>query len=139
MGSATGQPIDQPLTGHTGWVRAVCPVPLPDGRILLASGGEDYAVLIWIGHDVKRGQLHTDGGSEDTAGLFRAACVRLPITESMGRAGSALDNAVIESWHSTLEFEWRSPEEFATKAAARQRVAAWVDEYHRTRRTPRSG
>jgi hypothetical protein len=25
----------------------------------------------------------------------------------MGRPGSALDNAVIESWHSTLEFELR--------------------------------
>jgi putative transposase len=78
--------------------------------------------------------LHTDGGSEYTAGLFRAACGRVGITQSMGRAGSALDNAVIESWHSTLEFELRSCEEFATKAAARQRVAAWVDEYNRTRR-----
>ena len=37
----------------------------------------------------------------------------------MGRPGSALDNAVIESWHSTLEFELRSLEQFATKAAAR--------------------
>ncbi len=78
--------------------------------------------------------FHTDGGSEYTAGLFRAACARLGITQSMGRPGSALDNAVIESWHSTVEFELRSCEEFATKAAARRRVAAWVDEYNRTRR-----
>jgi putative transposase len=78
--------------------------------------------------------LHTDGGSEYTAGVFRAACARLGIRQSMGRPGSALDNAVIESWHSTLEFELRSCEEFATKAAARRRVAAWVDEYNRTRR-----
>ena len=40
----------------------------------------------------------------------------------MGRPGSALDNAVIESWHSTLEFELRSLEHFTTKAAARARV-----------------
>ena len=33
---------------------------------------------------------------------------RLGIRQSMGRPGSALDNAVIESWHSTLEFELRS-------------------------------
>ena len=51
--------------------------------------------------------LHTDGGSEHTAGPFRAACARLGIAQSMGRPGSALDNAVIESWHSTLEFELR--------------------------------
>jgi putative transposase len=37
-----------------------------------------------------------------------------------GRPGSALDNAVIESWHSTLEFEPRSLHKFATRAAARE-------------------
>jgi transposase InsO family protein len=52
----------------------------------------------------------------------------------MGRAGSALDNAVIESWHSTLELELRALERFATKAAARARVAAWIDEYNRDRK-----
>ena len=51
--------------------------------------------------------IHTDQGSEYTAGLFRAACERLGIRQSMGRPGSALDNAVIESWHSTVEFELR--------------------------------
>jgi putative transposase len=52
----------------------------------------------------------------------------------MGRPGSALDNAVIESWHSTLEFELRPVEHFATKAQARTRVAAWIDDYNRNRR-----
>jgi putative transposase len=78
--------------------------------------------------------MHTDQGSEYTAGLFRAACGRLGIQQSMGRPGSALDNAVIESWHSTLEFELRSRETFATKAAARARVAAWIEEYNHDRR-----
>ena len=63
--------------------------------------------------------MHTDQGSEYTAGTVRAACGRLGIRQSMGRPGSALDNAVIESWHSTLEFELRSLEHFATRAAAR--------------------
>ena len=78
--------------------------------------------------------FHTDQGSEYTAGVTRAACARLGITQSMGRPGSALDNAVIESWHSTLEFELRSVETFATKAAARAKVAAWIDDYNRHRR-----
>jgi len=39
----------------------------------------------------------------------------MQIRQSIGRAGSALDNAVIESWHSTLEFELPSLEHFATK------------------------
>ena len=52
----------------------------------------------------------------------------------MGRPGSALDNAVIESRHSTLEFELRSLEQFSARAAARARVAAWIDDYNRHRR-----
>jgi len=78
--------------------------------------------------------FHTDQGSEYTAGGIRAACARLGVTQSMGRPGSALDNAVIESWHSTLEFELRRVEQFATRAQARARVAAWIDDYNRHRR-----
>jgi putative transposase len=78
--------------------------------------------------------FHTDQGSEYTAGAFRAACQRLSVCQSMGRPGSALDNAVIESWHSTLEFELRRIEHFATKAAARAGVAAWIEDYNHHRR-----
>ena len=78
--------------------------------------------------------LHTDQGSEYTAGNFRAACGRLGVTQSMGRVGSALDNSVIESWHSTVEFELRSLERFATKAQARARLAVWIEEYNHDRR-----
>jgi transposase InsO family protein len=78
--------------------------------------------------------MHTDQGSEYTASLVRRACSRLGISQSMGRPGSALDNAVIESWHSTLEFELRSVEHFQTRAAARARVSAWIEDYNRHRR-----
>ena len=80
--------------------------------------------------------MHTDQGSEYTAGLFRAACQRLD-PQSMGRPGSALDNAVIESWHSTLEFELRRVEHYATRAAARAGVAAWSFSTTATAGTPR--
>ena len=78
--------------------------------------------------------MHTDQGSEYTSGTVRAACGRLGIRQSMGRPGSALDNAVIESWHSTLEFELRSLEHFATRATARARVSAWIEDYNHHRR-----
>jgi len=44
------------------------------------------------------------------------------------------NNAVIESWHSTLEFELRRIEHFATRAAARAGVAAWIEDYNYRRR-----
>jgi transposase InsO family protein len=99
----------------------------------LAYGALAMAVAV-RGGQVPGVIMHTDQGSEYTAKTFRAACQRLSIRQSMGRPGSALDNAVIESWHSTLEFELRRVEHFATKTAARARVAAWIDNYNRQRR-----
>jgi putative transposase len=83
---------------------------------------------------LNRIRFNSDQGSEYTAGLFRAACLRLGVRQSMGRPGSALDNAMIESWHSTLEFELRSQVSFATRAQARTAVAAWIEDYNTLRR-----
>lgn len=78
--------------------------------------------------------LHTDRGSEYTAQLFRSACQRLHVRQSMGRPGSALDNAAIESWHSTLTFELLDLEHFTSKDQARRRVAEWIENYNHDRR-----
>jgi putative transposase len=99
----------------------------------LAYGALTMAVAM-RGGQVAGVIMHTDQGSEYTARTIRAACGRLGVRQSMGRPGSALDNAVIESWHSTLEFELRALEHFATRAQARARVAAWIDDYNRHRR-----
>ena len=99
----------------------------------LAYGALAMAVAV-RGGAVPGVVFHTDQGSEYTAGSFRQACERLGIAQSMGRPGSALDNAVIESWHSTLEFELRSLHQFATRAAARAAVAAWIEDYNHVRR-----
>jgi transposase InsO family protein len=101
----------------------------------LAYDALAMAVAVRGGKDAVTGVIfHTDQGSEYTAASFRAACTRLGITQSMGRVGSALDNAVIESWHSTVEFELRMCEHFHTLAQARARVAAWIEDYNHDRR-----
>ena len=51
----------------------------------------------------------------------------------MGRPGSALDNAVIESWHSTLDGSC-DPAQFATRAEARAAIAARIEDYNHERR-----
>ena len=53
--------------------------------------------------------FHTDQGSEYTSGLFTGACRSLGVVQSMGRVGSALDNAAAESFFSTLEHELLPP------------------------------
>lgn len=98
-----------------------------------AYGALAMAVAV-RGGDVTGVVLHTDGGGEYTAASFRAACRRIGIIQSMGRPGSALDNAAIESWHSTLTFELLMLEHFATKAQASRRVPAWIDEYNLERK-----
>src|SRR5438128_1533621 len=54
-----------------------------------------------------------------TAHAFREACEWIGVKQSMGGVGSALDDAVIESWHSTLQFERRSLEAVLDRASAR--------------------
>ncbi len=101
----------------------------------LACGALAMAVAVRGGSASVAGVIfHSDQGSEYTAARFRQACSRLGIRQSMGRPGPALDNAVIESWHSTLEFELRSRSKFATRAAARAAVAAWIEDYNHVRR-----
>jgi putative transposase len=75
----------------------------------LAEAALAMAVAVRGGRDAIAGVIfHSDQGSEYCANTFRAACGRCRIKQSMGRPGSALDNAVIEAWHSTLQWELRS-------------------------------
>jgi len=78
--------------------------------------------------------FHSDKGSEYTADLFGQACAALGVVQSMGRVGSALDNAVSESFNSTLEWEVLSRQHFATKKEARREVAGFIDRYNNRRR-----
>src|SRR6478736_4367817 len=77
--------------------------------------------------------FHSDQGGEYTGDLFRRACRAAGVRQSMGRTGS-LDNAVTESFNSTLEFELLSLQHFSTREQARRAVAEYLDEYNTTRR-----
>jgi putative transposase len=101
----------------------------------LAYAAMAMAIAVRGGAEAVAGVIfHTDQGSEYTAGAFQAACTRLGVRQSMGRVGSALDNAVIESWHSTLEFELRRDARFATRTQGRRGVVEWIENYNHDRR-----
>lgn len=86
------------------------------------------------GGDVTGVIFHTDKGGEYVGDLFARACAALGVTQSMGRVGSALDNAAAESFNSTLEHELLSRQQFATKDQARREVARFIDTYNHRRR-----
>jgi putative transposase len=99
----------------------------------LATAALQVAIAV-RGGDVKGVIFHSDQGGEFTGNVFKAACLRAGVTQSMGRTGSALDNAVAESFNSTLEFEVLSQQAFTTRQQARRTVAAWIDGYNNDRR-----
>lgn len=72
--------------------------------------------------------------SEYTSALFNALCARLGVVQSMGRVGSALDNAVSESFNSVLKVEFVHRQAFATRAEARVRIATWIADFYNMRR-----
>jgi len=99
----------------------------------LATGALKTATAI-RGGNVRGVVFHSDKGGEYTGDMFTEACTKLGVTQSMGRVGSALDNAAAESFNSTLEWELLSRRHFATKDQARREVAAFIDRYNRLRR-----
>ena len=86
------------------------------------------------GGDITGVIFHTDQGGEYTGELFAEACRRAGVRQSMGRTGSALDNAAAESLNSTIEFELLREHHFTTRAQARRAVAAYIEEYNTERR-----
>ncbi|MEU6323124.1 integrase core domain-containing protein, partial [Streptomyces sp. NPDC047009] len=78
--------------------------------------------------------FHSDRGSEYTSEAYNSLCDRLGVVQSMGRVGSALDNAAAESFHSVLKVEYVHRHRFATRAEARLKIATWIADFFNTRR-----
>jgi putative transposase len=86
------------------------------------------------GGDVHGAIMHTDRGSEYTSKIFGDACGRLGVVQSMGRVGSALDNAVAEATNSTLKVEYVHRQHFRTRTEARIKIATWITDWYNLRR-----
>ncbi|MEU2874734.1 integrase core domain-containing protein [Streptomyces olivoreticuli] len=78
--------------------------------------------------------FHSNRGSEDTSEAYNNLCDRLGVVQSMGRVGSALDNAAAESFHSAIKVEYVHRHRFATRAEARLKIATWIADFFNTRR-----
>jgi transposase InsO family protein len=78
--------------------------------------------------------FHSDRGSEYTAQTFESVCRRLGVLQSMGRVGSALDNAAAEAFNSTIKVEYIHRQHFRTRAEARLKIATWIVDFYNARR-----
>jgi putative transposase len=77
---------------------------------------------------------HSDQGVQYTSLSFGERLKEVGITPSMGRTGSALDNAMAESFVSTLKAELVSRMEFPTRQAARTAIFEYLETFYNTRR-----
>jgi transposase InsO family protein len=78
--------------------------------------------------------FHSDRGSEYTAEAYETACRRLGVIQSMGRVGSALDNAASEAFNSIIKVEYIHRHHFRTHAEARLKIATWIVDFYNPRR-----
>ncbi len=77
---------------------------------------------------------HSDQGVQYTALSFSQRLREVGITPSMGRTGTALDNAMAESFVSTLKAELVSRLAFPTRKAARTAIFEYLETFYNTRR-----
>jgi putative transposase len=77
---------------------------------------------------------HSDQGVQYTSLSFSERLREVGITPSMGRTGSALDNALAESFVSTLKAELVSTLEFPSRQAAKSAIFEYLEAFYNTRR-----
>jgi len=152
-----GRDFTPPERPDVRWCGDLTEIPTDEGRFYLAAildlhsrrcvgfaldahhDAELARAALCVAITVRGGSVagvlfHTDQGGEYTGRLFADACARAGVTQSMGRTGSALDNAVAESFNSTVEFELLRRHHLSTREQARRAVAQWIEEYDTVRR-----
>lgn len=83
---------------------------------------------------------HSDRGCQYTSFTFGRRCVDSGIVPSMGRTGTAHDNAMAESFFATLEKELLDMTRFTTKSEARRAIFDYIEIfYNRQRRHTKIG
>jgi transposase InsO family protein len=69
---------------------------------------------------------HSDQGSQYTSVAFGKRCGKAGVRPSMGSVGDAYDNAMAESFFSTLEAELLSRRRFASQAEAKMACFSYI-------------
>ncbi|WP_229415907.1 IS3 family transposase [Pseudoduganella armeniaca] len=77
---------------------------------------------------------HTDQGSVYGSKLYRAVLDERGLKASMSRRGNCHDNAVAESWFSTLKNELTRHTMYETRASAIAEIASFIELYYNRRR-----
>lgn len=77
---------------------------------------------------------HSDQGSQYTSLAFGSRCREAGVRPSMGSVGDAYDNAMCESFFSTLECELLSRRRFQSQAEARMACFSYIEGFYNSTR-----
>ena len=77
---------------------------------------------------------HSDQGSQYVSLVFGKRCREAGIDVSMGARGSALDNAVCESFFGSLKKELVRRRSWPTRSEARSAIFEWIEGWYNRRR-----
>ena len=77
---------------------------------------------------------HSDRGSQYSAGAYRAELAAHGMIASMSRKGDCYDNAVAESFFSTLEFELLMKHNWDTREDARRAIFRYIETWYNRKR-----
>jgi len=78
--------------------------------------------------------LHSDQGTQYTSKVFRDWCRDKNITTSMSRKGNCHDNAVMESFFSSLKKEWIQGKRYLSVAELRSALSIYIDGFYNKKR-----
>lgn len=78
--------------------------------------------------------FHADRGTQFTSDQLYQVCRKLGIAQSMGRTGVCFDNAMAESFWSTLKTEFYNRRRWRSRDEARRAVASWIEVFYNRQR-----
>jgi putative transposase len=81
---------------------------------------------------------HTDRGSQYTSQIYRDQLTRNGFLVSMSRVGMPYDNAVVESFFSSLKNELTHHEQFVDPEEARRKVFDYIEVFYNRQRKHQS-
>ncbi len=128
---------------RAGWVFLAAVIDLYSRRIVgHACGRSPTAALVEralasaVGRRCPdRGLVHhSDRGSAYVSGPFLSSLTAAGAVQSLSRPGTPLDNAVIESFFSTLERELLAEHRFGTRAEARSALFDYIEVFYNRQR-----
>ena len=132
---------------RVGWLYVAVLLDLYSRRVIgwaMSAMPDQHVVLAALTMAVQQRRVspglihHSDQGPQYSSGAYRQRLATLGITASMSRRGNCYDNAVAESFFSTLKNELIHERTYQSRDEARQDIFAFIEGFYNRQRLHQS-